>query len=67
MLKDIYFGVQGALLILAGCAASEMCYGGILSKVYAALIIAACVMALYSSFALCGRMEKKPKRNEVAR
>ncbi len=59
MLRDIYFGVQGALLILSGCAASDFCYRGILPKVYAALIIAACVMALYSSFVLCGRTGKK--------
>lgn len=30
MIKDIYFGVQGALLFLAGCAASDMWYRGVL-------------------------------------
>lgn len=59
MLKDIYFGVQIALLILAGCAASDMWCRGILPGVYAAVIIIACVMALYSSFVLYLRTEKK--------
>ena len=59
MLKDIYFGVQIALLILSGCVASDMCYRGILPKVYAAVIIAACVMALYSSVVIVSRNHHK--------
>lgn len=59
MLKDIYFGVQIALLILSGCAASDMCYRGILPGVYATVIIIACVMSLYSSFVMYQRTENK--------
>lgn len=59
MLKDIYFGVQIALLILAGCAASDMCYRGILPGIYAAVIIMACVMSLYSSGMCYSRTGKK--------
>ena len=58
MLKDIYFGVQIVLLILSGCAASDMCYRGILPGIYAAVIILACVMSLYSSVVCYLRMEK---------
>ena len=66
MLKEIYFGVQLTLLILSGCAASDMWYRGILPVAYAAVIIIACVMALYSSFVLYQRTEQKAERNEVA-
>lgn len=66
MFKDIYFGVQIALLILAGCGASDLWYRGILPGIYAAVIIAACVMPLYSSFVLYQRAEKKAEWNEVA-
>ena len=59
MLKDIYFGVQGALLILSGCAASDFCYRGILPGIYAAVIIIACVMSLYSSVMCYLRTGKK--------
>ncbi len=59
MLKDIYFGVQSALLFLSGCAAFDFCYKGMLPAVYAAVIIIACVMSLYSSFVLRQRTEKK--------
>lgn len=59
MLKDIYFGVQIALLILSGCAASDMCYRGILPGIYAAVIIIACVMSAYSSVMCYLRIGKK--------
>ena len=59
MLKDIYFGVQIALLILAGCSASDMCYRGILPGIYAAVIIIACAMSVYSSFVCYLRTGKK--------
>ena len=59
MLKEIYFGVQIALLILSGCAASDMCYRGILSGIYAAVIIIACAMSLYSSVMCYLRTGKK--------
>ena len=59
MLKDIYFGVQGALLFLAGCGAYDLWYKGTLPGVHAIVIILACVMALYSSFVLYLRTEKK--------
>lgn len=59
MLKDIFFGVQTALLFLSGCAAFDFCYKGMLPVVYAAVIIIACVMSLYSSFVLHQRTEKK--------
>ena len=59
MLKDIYFSVQGALLILSGCAASDMCYRGELKGIYAAVIIIACAMSLYSSVMCYLRTGKK--------
>lgn len=59
MLKDIYFGVQGALLFLAGCAASDMWYRGVLPGIYAVVIIIACIMSLYSSMVLFIRSEKQ--------
>ena len=64
MLKDIYFGVQGALLILSGCAASDFCYRGILPGIYAAVIIIACVMSLYSSV-MCYQRTGKKRTKEV--
>ena len=66
MLKDIYFGVQGALLILSGCAASDFCYRGILPGIYAAVIIIACAMSLYSSVMCYLRVGKKKQKSEVA-
>ncbi len=59
MLKDIYFGVQTALLFLSGCAAFDFCYKGVLPAVYAAVIIIACVMSLYSSVVLVSRNHNK--------
>ena len=59
MLKDIYFGVQIALLILAGCVTSDKCYHGELRGIYAAVIIIACVMSLYSSIIFFARREKQ--------
>ena len=59
LIKDIYFGLQIALLILSGCAAYDLWYKGILPGVYSVIIIIACVMALYSSFVLYQRTEKK--------
>ena len=59
MFKDIYFGVQIALLILSGCAASDMWYRDILPGVYAAVIIIACVMSAYSAVMCCLRVGKK--------
>ena len=59
MLKEIYFGVQIALLILAGCVTSDKCYHGELRGIYAAVIILACVMSVYSSLVLYLRTEKK--------
>lgn len=59
MLKEIYFGVQIALLILSGCAASDMCYHGELKGIYAAVIIAACVMSAYSAVMCYLRVGKK--------
>ena len=67
MLKEIYFGVQGALLILSGCAASDFCYRGILPRIYAVIIIIACVMSLYSSVIWYLRVGKKKQKSEVAR
>ena len=59
MLKDLYFGVQIALLILSGCAASDMCYQDELKGIYAAVIIIACAMSLYSSVMCYLRLSKK--------
>lgn len=59
MLKDIYFGVQIALLILSGCVTSDMCYQGELKGIYAAVIIIACAMSLYSSIMFFVRSEKQ--------
>ena len=59
MIKDIYFGVQIALLILAGCATSDMCYRGELKGIYAAVIIIACVMSAYSAVMCYLRTGKK--------
>lgn len=59
MLKDIYFSVQLVLLFLSGCAASDMCYQGELKGIYAAVIIAACVMSAYSSVMCYLRIGKK--------
>lgn len=67
MLKDIYFGVQDALLILAGCAAFDMWYRGILPRIYAAVIILACAMSLYSSVVCYLRTEKKQEKSELER
>ena len=59
MLKDIYFGLQIALLFLSGCVASDMCYQGELKGIYAAVIIIACAMSLYSSVMCYLRTGKK--------
>lgn len=66
MLKEIYFGVQIALLILSGSVASDMCYRGELKGIYAAVIIIACLMALYSSMAFFIRSENHSEGNKRA-
>lgn len=62
MLKEIYFGLQIALLFLSGCAACDMWYRGILPGVYAAVIIIACIMSLYSSLVFYSRTSESRKR-----
>ena len=64
MFKDIYFGVQIALLILSGCAASDFCYRGILPWIYAAVIIIACAMSLYSPVMCYLRVGKRHAKSE---
>lgn len=49
MLKDLYFGVQIALLFFACGMTADLCHNGKIEKVYAAVIIIACIMALYTS------------------
>ena len=64
MLKDIYFSVQLVLLFLSGCAASDMCYKGGLKGIYAAVIIIACAMSLYSSVMCYLRVGKRHAKSE---
>ena len=49
MIKDLYYGLQAALCILAGCSAFDSWYKGELAGATAAVIIIACVMAIYSA------------------
>ena len=61
MLKELFFGVQTALLFLSVCAAVDFCYRGMLPVVHAAVIIIACVMSFYSSSAFYSRTSKDNK------
>ena len=59
MIKDIYFGVQIALLFFAGGFTYDWWYKGALPGIHSALIIIACVMAIYSSVQFYLRIKGK--------
>lgn len=61
MLRDIFFGLQTALLFLSVCAASDFCYRGLIPVVHTAVIIIACVMSFYSSSVFYSRTNKGNK------
>ena len=64
MVKDLYFGLQIALLILAGCGAYDSWYRGELAGTTAAVTIIACVMAVYSATVFCLRTTKGKETEE---
>ena len=59
MLKDLYFGMQVAFCILAGCSAFDLWYKGELAGATAAVIIIACVMAIHTATVFYTRTSKK--------
>lgn len=64
MVKDLYYSLQIALLILAGCGAFDSWYRGELAGVTAAVIIIACVMAIYSATVFYLRTTKGKETEE---